>query len=124
MSLSKQISQTRGLTSQRPRKRDREIIEFAFHSKATELGITSHTQSRQNDHYATNSGSKMDDLDEGIIPFSVIIVDNTTSPGEAAYRTATKVALMYDDLTKRVGVPLADLDIVITTEAGIPDTFA
>jgi hypothetical protein len=62
----------------------------------------------------------MDDLDEGIIPFSVIIVDNTTSPGEAAYRTATKVALMYDDLT----VPLADLDIVITTEAGIPDTFA
>jgi hypothetical protein len=34
------------------------------------------------------------------------------------------VALKYDDLTKGVGVPLADLDIVQTTKALIPDTFA
>jgi hypothetical protein len=69
-------------------------------------------------------GSNMDDLDEGINPFSVVIVVNTTSSGEAAYRAATKVALKYDDLTKRVGVPLADLDIVQTTKGLVPDTFA
>jgi hypothetical protein len=95
-------------------KRDREIIEFAFHSKATELHMQDWapvvtTNLARKITTLRIVSSNMDDLDQGINPFSVVIVDNTTSPAEAAYRAATKVALKYDDLTKGVGVPLADL---------------
>jgi hypothetical protein len=61
-------------------KRDREIIEFAFHSKATELHMQDWAPVvTPNLAKKTTTlriiGSNMDDLDEGINPFSNVIVD-------------------------------------------------
>jgi hypothetical protein len=74
-------------------KRDRQIIEMAVREKATELGmkhstpiITPNLAKKITDLRLV--GNNMDDLDEGINPFSTVIIDNTTGATELAYRAA------------------------------------
>jgi hypothetical protein len=69
-------------------------------------------------------GTNLDNLDEGVNPFSVVIVDHTTNNGLAAYQKAMQAALDYDDLMYGTGISLTDLKIVKGTSAIIPETPA
>jgi hypothetical protein len=67
-------------------------------------------------------GADLDNLNEGINPFSVIIIDHSTATGEMAYKSAMDAALDYDDLLAGTGMSLADLKAVKSTGAVIPET--
>jgi hypothetical protein len=70
------------------------------------------------------AGSNLDDLDEGISPFSIVIVDHTTAAGQNTYNEALSFADDYDDLTKgSSSATLNDLKVVKSTKAIIPQTF-
>jgi hypothetical protein len=41
-----------------------------------------------------------DNLEEGISPFSMVMIDNTNQASEITYQVAFKAARNYDDLVK------------------------
>jgi hypothetical protein len=61
--------------------------------------------------------------DEGINPFSVVMIDNGNKTTEFAYQTALKAARNYDDLGNGVRIPLQELHTLQSTRAVIPNTF-
>jgi hypothetical protein len=69
-------------------------------------------------------GTNLDALEEGINPFSVVLVDNASSAGSMVYQAAIKAARNYDELTKGVSMPLAELNTIQTTKVILPKTFA
>jgi hypothetical protein len=110
-------------------KRDRQIIEATFNEQAAELRmhgatpiVTPNLAKKIVDMRLV--GTNMDDLDEGINPFSVVLIDNANRSAEVNYQTAIKAARNYDDLTKGVSVPLEELNAVQSTKAVIPTSFA
>jgi hypothetical protein len=107
-------------------KRDRDLIEISFRNTAAELGMADLTP------VVTPSlakkitglrfvGADLDNLNEGINPFSIVIVDHSTTNGEAAYQAAMESALDYDDLMSGTGVSLTDLKAVKSTNAVTPE---
>jgi hypothetical protein len=109
-------------------KRDRQIIEATFREIATELGMQGATP------VVTPSlakkivdmrpiGNNLDNLEEGISPFSMVMIDNSRHTSEITYQAAIKAARNYDDLVKGVTVPLEELNTVQITKAVIPKTF-
>jgi hypothetical protein len=60
-------------------------------------------------------GNNMDNLDEGINPFSVVMIDNVNKTTEFD-QTALKVARNYDDLVKGVSIPLQELNTLQRTK--------
>jgi hypothetical protein len=109
-------------------KRDRQTIEMVFRDKATDSRmwnlvpiVTPNLAKKIVEMRFV--GNNLDDLDEGISPFSVVLIDNTTRATETAYQTAIKAARNYDDLTKGVSVPLIELNTVHCVKTVIPRTF-
>jgi hypothetical protein len=97
-------------------KRDRQIIEAAFREIASELRMHSSKPVVTPGKKITDMrlvGNNLDNLDEGISPFSIVIIDSTTHPSEITYRTAIKVARNYDHLVKGVNIHLDDRKIKI-----------
>jgi hypothetical protein len=70
--------------------------------------------------YIGVDGVRLHIHDEGISPFWVVLIDNTTRATE----TAIKAARNYDDLTKGVSVPLFELNTAHCVKTIIPRTFA
>jgi hypothetical protein len=110
-------------------KRDRDLIETAFRNTATDLGTPDLTPVVTPNLAKKITGLRfvgadLDNLNEGINPFSIVIVDHSTSAGEAAYKSAMDAALDYDDLMAGTGVSLIDLKAVKNTGAVVPETPA
>jgi hypothetical protein len=57
-------------------------------------------------------GHNLDNLDEGISSFSIVIIDTTTHSSEITYQAAIKAARKYDDLVNGVTIPLDELNSV------------
>ena len=120
--LYKEIAEANG-------KRDREVVEITMRAIANvyhvpELAPVVTPSLAKKIACLRFAGSNMDDLDEGISPFSVVIMDHTTTSGTAAYNSALEAAHDYDDLTKGTGT--ADLSDLKATKGGkalIPETF-
>ncbi len=110
-------------------KRDREIIELAFREIATGLGTTELspvvTPGLAKKITALRfAGVNLDDLDEGINPFSVVIVDHTSAHGQHSYNEAVAQAHDYDDMMRGDGAAhLADLKAVKGAKVVIPESF-
>jgi hypothetical protein len=68
-------------------------------------------------------GADLDNLNEGINPFSAIIIDHSTAAGEIAYKSTMDAAPDYEDLLAGTGFSLTDLKAVKNTGAVIPETL-
>jgi hypothetical protein len=84
-------------------RRDRDLIEIAFRNTAAELETPDLTPVVTPNLAKKITGLRfvgadLDNLNEGINPFSVVIGDHSTASGEAIYQDAIEVALGYHDL--------------------------
>lgn len=110
-------------------KRDREVIDLALREIANELDLPELAPVvtpglAKKITCLRFAGSNMDDLDEGISPFSMIIMDHTTPSGSAAYSAAMEAAHDYDDLLRGSSTAdLADLKAVKGSKALLPETY-
>jgi hypothetical protein len=110
-------------------KREREAIEVVVREMANGLGwdelspvITPQLAKKLST--LRLAGSNLDDLDEGVNPFSIVIMDHT-SAGEKAYHDALTAANDYDDLMKgSSAVDLNDLKSLKQVKILIPETFS
>jgi len=110
-------------------KRDREVIDMAFREIANELDLPELAPVvtpglAKKITCLRFAGSNMDDLDEGVSPFSMVIMDHTTPSGSAAYNAAMEAAHDYDDLLRGSSTAdLADLKAVKGSKALLPETY-
>jgi hypothetical protein len=110
-------------------KREREAIEVVVREMANGLGwdelspvITPQLAKKLST--LRLAGSNLDDLEEGVSPFSIVIMDHT-SAGEKAYHDALTAANDYDDLMKgSSAVDLNDLKALKQVKILIPETFS
>jgi hypothetical protein len=68
-------------------------------------------------------GNNLDNLEEGISPFSMVMIDNSNHASEITFQAAIKAARNCDDLVRGVTVPLEELSTEQITKAVIPKTF-
>ena len=72
------------------------------------------------------AGANMDDLDEGVHPFAVVIANNTTSAGQTRYQEAVQMAATFDAMMQGAGAAaLQDIQAAKSTgKVAIPNDFA
>jgi len=110
-------------------KRDQEAIELVVRQTANSLGLSGLAPVitpglAKKITTLRSAGSDLDDLEEGVNPFSMVIMDHTTVKGERTYNEALAAAHDYDDLLRGSGTAgLNDLKEIKGTSAVIPDTF-
>lgn len=111
-------------------KRDRETIDMAFRDVANGLGLQDMAPIvtpglAKKLTCLRLAGNNLDDLEEGIHPLVMVIMDHTSSEGETAYNEAMAAAQDYDDMTRGTGTPgLADLQVIKSTKVVIPKTYS
>jgi hypothetical protein len=104
-------------------KRDRLIIEATFREIAKELGMHGATP------VVTPSlakkildmrllGNNLDNLEEGISPISMVMIDNSNHASATTYQAAIKAARNYGET-----VPLEEINTVQIRKAVISKTF-
>jgi hypothetical protein len=98
-------------------KRDRQIIQATFREIAAEVGkqgatpvVTPSLAKKIVDMRLV--GNNLDNLEEGISPFSMVMIDNSNHTSEITYQAAIEAARNYYDLVKGVTVPLEELNTV------------
>ena len=111
-------------------KQDREVIEENFRTIASGLSLAELTPV-VTPGFAKKvtamrfAGSNLDDLTEGVHPFSIIIMDHTTASGEQAYNDAMAAAFDYDDIMRGTGADLNDIKTLKgSSKVVLPETFA
>lgn len=110
-------------------KRDRETIEMVVRQVANAVGLPELapviTPSLAKKISTLRlAGTNLDDLNEGVQPFVIVIMDHTTTSGEVAYQEALSAAHDYDDVIQGAATDLADLkQLKQTTKVLIPETF-
>lgn len=110
-------------------KRDREAIEICLREIANELHIPELcpvvTPSLAKKVTSLRlAGTNLEDLEEGVNPFVMVIMDHSTESGEAAYQAAIEATHDYDDLMAGSGrADLTDLKTIKNSKVLIPETF-
>ena len=110
-------------------KRDREAIEMVFRENANKIGIPELcpvvTPSLAKKITSLRlAGTNLEDLEEGVHPFAMVIMDHSTTSGEAAFQAAVEASHDYDDLMAGGGhADLTDLKTIKNSKVLIPETF-
>lgn len=110
-------------------KREREAIETIFRQVANALGIpelcpvvTPNLAKKITS--LRLAGTNLQDLEEGVHPFTMVIMDHSTDSGEQAYQAAIEATRDYDDMMAGGGhADLNDLRAIKNSKVLLPETF-